>query len=122
MRIFLLTFLGGLAALVVFFVLIPLVLIISFIPSAEPARVNNAVLEIDLREGFPDQPATNAVNSILSGTSFIEVLLRLNAAADDPAAQRRRQILQHGDVEPSTGLGGRPMVGGQRIEGIGVFP
>ncbi|MEQ1607501.1 MAG: signal peptide peptidase SppA [Hyphomonadaceae bacterium] len=87
MRTFLLTFLGGLAALVVFFVLIPLVLIISFIPSAEPARVNNAVLEVDLRKGFPDQPATNAVNSIFSGTSFIEVLLRLNAAADDPAVK-----------------------------------
>ena len=34
MRTFLLTFLGGLAALIVFFVLIPLVLIMSFLPSA----------------------------------------------------------------------------------------
>ena len=87
MRTFLLTFLGGLAALVVFFVLIPLVLIMSFIPSGEPPRVNNAVLEIDLREGFTDQPATDAVNSLFSGPSFIEVLLRLNAAADDPAVK-----------------------------------
>jgi protease-4 len=87
MRTFLLTFLGGLAALVVFFVLIPLVLIMSFIPSGEPPRVNNAVLEIDLREGFPDQPATDVVNSLFSGPSFIEVLLRLNAAADDPAVK-----------------------------------
>jgi len=87
MRTFLLTFLGGLAALVVFFVLIPLVLIMSFIPSGEPPRVNNAVLEIDLREGFPDQPATDVVNSLFSGPSFIEVLLRLNAAAADPAVK-----------------------------------
>lgn len=84
MRTFLLTFLGGLAALVVFFVLIPLVLIMSFVPSGEPPRVRNAVLEIDLREGSVDQPAADALNSIFSGTSFVETLLRLNAAADDP--------------------------------------
>lgn len=84
MRTFLLTFLGGLAALVVFFVLIPLVLIISFIPSAEPVRVQNAVLELDLRKAGPDQPAADAINAVFSRTSFVEVLLRLNAAADDP--------------------------------------
>ena len=38
MRTFLLTFLGGLAALVVFFVLIPLMLIMSLLPSGEPKR------------------------------------------------------------------------------------
>ena len=61
MRTFLLTFLGGLAALVVFFVLIPLVLIMSFVPSGEPQRVRNAVLEIDLRESSADQPASSAL-------------------------------------------------------------
>ena len=49
MRTFLLSFLGGLAALVVFFVLIPLVLIMSFLPSGGPPPVQNAVLELDLR-------------------------------------------------------------------------
>lgn len=84
MRTFLLTFLGGLAALVVFFVLIPLVLIMSFIPSGEPVRVRSAVLEIDLRHGWPDQPAADPIGAVFSDTSFLEVLLRLNAAADDP--------------------------------------
>lgn len=84
MRTFLLTFLGGLAALVVFFVLIPLVLILSFIPSGEPPRAHNAVLEIDLRESGPDQPASDAINAVFSGTSFVETLIRLNAAAEDP--------------------------------------
>ena len=59
MRTFLLTFLGGLAALVVFFVLIPLVLIMSFVPSGEAPRARTAVLEIDLREGSVDQPAAD---------------------------------------------------------------
>ncbi|MDP3736363.1 MAG: signal peptide peptidase SppA [Hyphomonadaceae bacterium] len=84
MRTFLLTFLGGLAALLVFFVLLPLVLILSFMPSGEPAPVRNAVLELDLRNGYPDQPASDSVSALFSQLSFVEVLLRLNAAADDP--------------------------------------
>ena len=84
MRTFLLTFLGGLAALIVFFVLIPLVLIMSFLPSSEPPRAHNAVLELDLRNASPDQPAPDPISAAFSDTSFVEVLLRLNAAANDP--------------------------------------
>lgn len=84
MRTFLLTFLGGLAALIVFFVLIPLVLIMSFLPSGEPPRAHNAVLELDLRNASHDQPASDAISAAFSDTSFVEVLLRLNAAVNDP--------------------------------------
>ena len=84
MRTFLLTFLGGLAALVVFFVLLPLVLIMSFLPSGDPPQVREAVLEVDLRDVLLDQPATDPLSAALSGASFVEVLLRLNAAAADP--------------------------------------
>ena len=84
MRTFLLTFLGGLAALIVFFVLVPLILIMSFLPSGEPPRTHNAVLELDLRNSSPDQPASDPISAAFSDTSFVEVLLRLNAAANDP--------------------------------------
>lgn len=84
MRTFLLTFLGGLAALVVFFVLIPLVLLMSFLPSGEPQRVPNAVIEVDLRRSWPDQPAADAFSAAFGDVSFVEVLLRLNSAAGDP--------------------------------------
>lgn len=84
MRTFLLTFLGGLAALVVFFVLIPLILIMSFLPSGEPPKAHNAVLALDLRNSSPDQPASDPISAAFSDTSFVEVLLRLNAAANDP--------------------------------------
>jgi protease-4 len=84
MRTFLLSFLGGLAALVVFFVLLPLVLIMSFLPSGGPPPVRNAVLELDLRHEQPDQPAADPISAAFSDTSFVEVLLRLNAAAEDP--------------------------------------
>ena len=84
MRTFLLTFLGGLAALIVFFVLVPLILVMSFLPSGEPPRAHNAVLELDLRNSSPDQPASDPISAAFSDTSFVEVLLRLNAAANDP--------------------------------------
>jgi protease-4 len=84
MKTFLLTFLGGLAALVVFFILLPIVLLLSFLPSAEPPAVRNAVLQLDLRNGWADQPASDPFSALFSDTSFVEVLLRLNAAAEDP--------------------------------------
>lgn len=87
MRTFLLTFLGGLAALIVFFVLIPLVLIMSFLPSGEQPRARNAVVVLDLRNAAPDQPASDPISAAFSDTSFVEVLLRLNAAADDPGVK-----------------------------------
>jgi protease-4 len=87
MRTFLLTFLGGLAALVVFFVILPLVLIMSFLPTGEPPRPRNAVIEIDLREGYPDQPASDPLNALFTNISFVEVLLKLDAAADDPGVK-----------------------------------
>ena len=83
MRTFLLSFLGGLAALIVFFVLLPLVLIMSFLPSGGPPPVRNAVLELDLRHSQPDQPASDPISAAFADTSFVEVLLRLNAAAED---------------------------------------
>ncbi|MDZ4762659.1 MAG: signal peptide peptidase SppA [Alphaproteobacteria bacterium] len=83
MKTFILSFLGGLAALILFFVLIPIVLLLSFIPSGEPRAAQNAVLEIDLRGAYPDQPAGDSVSALFSQVSFVEMLLRLNAAVDD---------------------------------------
>lgn len=87
MRTFLLTFLGGLAALVVFFIFLPLVLIMSFLPSGETPRVNQAVLELDLRDAWNDQPAADPLSAAFGNVSFVEILLRLDAAADDPGVK-----------------------------------
>lgn len=84
MKTFFLTFLGGLSALIVFFVLLPIALVLSFMPSDQPAPTKNAVIAIDLREVYPDQPATDDVSALFAPLSFVEVLLRLNAAAEDP--------------------------------------
>lgn len=87
MRTFLLTFLGGLAALVVFFIFLPLVLIMSFLPSGEPPQAREAVLEVDLRQIWTDQPAADPLSAAFVQDSFVEVLLRLNAAVDDPGVK-----------------------------------
>lgn len=83
MKTFILSFLGGVTALFVFFIVIPFAILMSFLPSSEPATVRNAVLELDLRETAPDQPASDGVGALFSDVSFVETLLRLNAAADD---------------------------------------
>ncbi|MEZ5938273.1 MAG: signal peptide peptidase SppA [Hyphomonadaceae bacterium] len=83
MKTFLLTFLGGLAALVVFFVLLPLAILLSLMPSAPEVPASKMVLELDLRDQYPDQPATDSVSALFSDVSFVEILLRLDAAATD---------------------------------------
>lgn len=87
MRTFLLTFLGGLAALVVFFIFLPLVLIMSFIPSGEAPRARDAVLQVDLRESWNDQPASDALSAAFGKESFVEILLRLDSAMTDPGVK-----------------------------------
>ncbi len=83
MKTFLLSFLGGLAALVFFFLLVPLAIIMTMIPDNEPEPVRNAVISIDLREAWPDQPPSDEVNAFFADTAFIDILLSLNAASRD---------------------------------------
>jgi protease-4 len=84
MKTFILSFLGGVAALVVFFVLLPLALIMSFASSGKPEPVKSAIIELDLRNAMNDQPAASGVGALFSQQSFIQTLLKLNAAAEDP--------------------------------------
>lgn len=85
MRTFALSFLGGLAALFIFFIVLPLMLI-SAVAGANsgptPPR-GPVVLALDLRLLGPDQPATDGFSALFSSDSFIELLLKLDAAAED---------------------------------------
>jgi protease-4 len=85
MKTFVLSFLGGLAALVLFFVVLPIVLLLTFLPKGEPPPKKNVVIALDLRQSMNDQPTGgDGIGSLFSGMSFVEVLLRLNSAASDP--------------------------------------
>lgn len=83
MKTFILSFLGGLGALVFFFLLVPLAIIMTLIPDNEPDPIHNAVLSIDMRNAWPDQPPSDEVNAFFADTAFIDILLNLNAASRD---------------------------------------
>ncbi len=83
MKTFILSFLGGLAALVFFFLLVPLAIVMTLIPDSEPEPVRDAVITLDLRETWPDQPPGDEVSAFFADTAFIDVLLNLNAASRD---------------------------------------
>lgn len=83
MKTFILSFLGGLAALVFFFLLVPLAIVMTIMPDNEPEPVKDAVISLDLREAWPDQPPADEVGAFFADTAFIDILLRLNAASRD---------------------------------------
>ncbi len=83
MKTFILSFLGGLAALVFFFLLIPLAIVMTLIPDNEPEPVSNAVISIDMRDAWPDQPPSGEFGAFFNDTAFIDILLSLNAASRD---------------------------------------
>ena len=86
MKQFFLTMLGVFAGLVLFFVLVPVVLItiaISSASSKEPTP-SNTVLELDLREGVTDQAPTNPFAVFGGGgLSTLQIVDTLAQAEDD---------------------------------------
>ena len=83
MKTFFLSLLGGLAALIIFFIALPIFLVMSLAPAQPKAPTKDLVLQLDLRSGYADQPSGEGLGAFLPQTSFVEVLLRLNAAAKD---------------------------------------
>ncbi|MEM8920066.1 MAG: S49 family peptidase, partial [Pseudomonadota bacterium] len=84
MKTFLLSFLGGLTALVLFFLIIPVIIISAFSGGEDEGPQGSVVLAVDLRASYPDQRLTSGPAAIFGQVSFIDILTRLDAAADDP--------------------------------------
>ncbi len=86
MKNFLLSFAGGFLALIVFFVIFPIV-VLGMITSAasdkEARPTGDIVLTIDLRHPYPDQPPQDGLAALFTQTGFVDVLTRLDAAATD---------------------------------------
>ncbi len=86
MKQFFVTMLGVFAGLVLFFVIIPVVLIsiaIGSVSSAEPTP-SHTVLELDLREGVTDQAPTNPFAMFGGGgLSTMQIVDTLAQAEDD---------------------------------------
>ena len=86
MKQFFLTMLGVFAGLVLFFVLIPVVLITIAVSSAssKAPTPSNTVLELDLREGVTDQTPTNPFAMFGGGgLSTLQIVDTLAQAEDD---------------------------------------
>ena len=91
MKQFFLTLLGVFAGLMLFFVVVPFILItvaISSASSSKPATPRNAVLELDLREGLTDQTSANPFAAFGgSGLSVVQVVDVLSQAGDDTSVK-----------------------------------
>lgn len=84
MKQFFTTMAGVFVGLLLFFVGLPLLLIVSAMGAAKPAATPaNTVLALDLREGLTDQTPTNPF-SFGSGLSVMEIVQTLDRAERDP--------------------------------------
>ena len=89
MKTFFASILGGLVALTLFVILFALFIagMVGLVASGgkeSAVRPASMVLEIDLRDSIPDQPANSAPAAFFSEGAFTDLLLNLDAAATDP--------------------------------------
>ena len=85
MKTFIASVLGGFVALILFiaFTFFSVIFFVSMATSGSTPTPRTMVLEIDLRDSISDQPAQGAA-AFFSSKSFLDILQKLDAAADDP--------------------------------------
>ena len=86
MKTVLLTFAGAMMALILFFVILPLTIIMMFAPASETTNTpdGNIVLSLDLRTPYSDRSPTDGPGVLFELDGFIDILSKLDAAAEDP--------------------------------------
>lgn len=83
MKQFFITIAGVFLGLVLFFVLIPFLLIASFAGTSKPAIPANSVLSVDLREPLTDVPASTPFAAFTNTSSVTDLVRKLEAAETD---------------------------------------
>ncbi len=84
MKTFLLSFAGGLLALILFFVVLPLMILFTVASGGQKEEVKGSiVLQLDLRGAYPDQAPTDGLGALFGQLSFVDILTKLHDAADD---------------------------------------
>jgi len=106
MKQFLLSMLGGLAALFIFFLIVPFLLIGAIAGSiegaAEKTAANAAVLELDLREGLRDQDSTSPFGGFGGPSmSVMRVVQTLRYAESDRKVKALLVRLPEGGMAPA---------------------
>lgn len=104
MKQFFLTMAGVFAGLLVFFVVVPFILIMSIVASAQPKDTTPsvAVLQLDLRDGLTDQDSQNPFAMFGgSGMSVISVIEALKHAQTDDKVKGVFVRLPEGGMAPA---------------------
>ena len=104
MKQFFLTMAGVFAGLILFFVVVPFLLIVMAISSASSSAPvpSSAVLELDLREGLTDQAPSNPFAAFGGGgLSTVEIVQTLGQAAEDDHVKVLLVRLPEGGMSPA---------------------
>jgi hypothetical protein len=80
---FIITVSGVFLGLLLFFVVIPLVLIASAAGSSAPVTPPNTVLSVDLRDALTDVPASTPFAAFSGSSSVVSLVRKLEAAETD---------------------------------------
>ena len=123
MKQFMLTMAGVFAALMLFFVGLPVVLVFSLIAAAKPAATPaDTVLSLDLRQSLPDQAPDNPL-AFLTGRklSVLAIVDGLKRAGGDPAIKALLVRLPEGGVSPAAADEIRGAIKGFRAAGKPVI-
>ncbi len=83
MKQFLYTIAGVFVGLVLFFVIIPIILIASAAGSSKSVTPNHAVLVLDLRQEITDQTNASPFSAIAGSPSIVQIVRKLEAAETD---------------------------------------
>lgn len=102
MKQFFTTMAGVFAGLFLFFIGVPVILILLAISAARPAATPaNAVLELDLREPLTDQDARTPFASLSGQLSVMRIVRTLERAGEDSAVRGMVVRLPEGGMEPA---------------------
>lgn len=102
MRQFFITLAGVFAGLILFFVVVPVVLILSAVAAAQPAPTPaRAVLSLDLRETMADQDAGGPFAALTGNLSVMRVVRGLERASRDGNVRGLVIRLPEGGMEPA---------------------
>ncbi|MDO1559665.1 signal peptide peptidase SppA [Brevundimonas sp. 2R-24] len=101
MKQFFLTLAGVFAGMMLFFVGLPVLLIVSAIGSAQPSVPGRAVLELDLRQGLTDQTPANPFAALGGAVSVMDVVEALDRAEEDSQIKGLFVRLPEGGMTPA---------------------
>ncbi|GIU66890.1 signal peptide peptidase SppA [Candidatus Phycosocius spiralis] len=87
MKQFLITIAGVFMGLVLFFVLIPIILIASVTATNTPTTPTHTVLSLDLRNTIADVPSTSPFSGFNKSISVVDIVRKLQAAETDKSVK-----------------------------------